>query len=336
MVLATVATGVWSILDHKRTNYAYLHQWLRLLVRLLLGTALLGYGAAKVIKSQFPDPALWRLLEPYGDSSPMGLLWTFMGYSTPYTVFAGMVEMVAGALVIVPRLTTLGAVLAIGAMGNVFLLNMSYDVPVKLYSFQLLSMGVFLMLPEIRRIINVFVLNLPSAPLFEPPLFRRKSLCLALLGLQLVFLVYTAGTSLYGVRKRVKQYSAIPPLYGIYAVDDFTVDGVSRAPLYTDEGRWRRFIFERYGSIVILPGEGAMQRYLGKVDMAAKTLELTKRGDQTWKPRFTIGTPAPGVVVLDGAMDGKKIQARLRKFDEKAFPLNSRGFHWINEIPYNR
>ena len=336
VIFALVATFLWSLLDRKRKNYAYLHQWLRLYVRLALGAVLLGYGASKVIKAQFPDPSLSRLLEPYGDSSPMGLLWTFMGYSTPYNVFTGAVEMVAGALLIVPRLATLGALLSIGAMGNIFMLNMSYDVPVKLFSFNLLAMGVFLLAPEMRRLLDVFLLNRESPPLSPPPLFRRRWLNVSMLVAQLVFLVYVAGDDLHTRRQRVKQYAAEPPLYGIYAVDEMNVDGQVRPPLFTDESRWRRFLFDKFDTVAIVPANGVLQRYNCKLDLPHKTLQLGKRSDQNWKSSFTLETPSPGVVVLNGEMDGKKIQAKLRKVDLKSFPLNSRGFHWINEFPYNR
>jgi hypothetical protein len=39
-----------------------------------------------------------RLLKPYGESSPMGLLWTFMGYSTGYNLFTGGAEALGGLL----------------------------------------------------------------------------------------------------------------------------------------------------------------------------------------------------------------------------------------------
>lgn len=35
-------------------------------------------------------------------------------------------------------------------------------------------------------------------------------------------------------------------------------------------------------------------------------------------------------------MDGKKIQATMALEAEKEFLLTTRGFHWINEFPYNR
>jgi hypothetical protein len=40
----------------------------------------------------------------------------------------------------------------------------------------------------------------------------------------------------------------LPPLYGIWDVDEFLIDGQVRPPLLTDTGRWRRVIFERPGS----------------------------------------------------------------------------------------
>jgi hypothetical protein len=92
IILAITITILWSILDKKRTEYKKLNDWLRVYVRYSLGTIMLGYGSYKVIKLQFPSPSLERLLESYGQSSPMGLLWAFMGYSTSYSFFCRSVR----------------------------------------------------------------------------------------------------------------------------------------------------------------------------------------------------------------------------------------------------
>jgi hypothetical protein len=70
------------------------------------------YGAAKVFKSQFPDPPASRLLEPLGEMSPMGLLWSFMGASEAYTVFGGLAETIPAILLMFGRTTLLGALAA--------------------------------------------------------------------------------------------------------------------------------------------------------------------------------------------------------------------------------
>lgn len=78
--LAAVATVVWSLLDRRRTRYDRLAALLRVFIRYHLAVQMFGYGFAKVIKTQFPDAGPYVLSRAYGDSSPMGLLWTFMGF----------------------------------------------------------------------------------------------------------------------------------------------------------------------------------------------------------------------------------------------------------------
>ena len=339
LMIAIAAAAIWTFLDRKRPSYRSMQEWLWLYVRIVLGSTLMSYGAFKVIKAQFPDLWLWRLLEPYGASSPMGLLWTFMGYSKTYNVFTGLVEFVGGALLFVPRLATLGALLAIGAMTNVFILNMSYDVPVKLYSFNLLLMAVYLMAPEGRRMLNVFVLNRPAAAVPHPALFRRKWLNVSVSVAQAGLLLYLGGFWLnqsYQQYKQVGDGAPKPALYGFYNVDEFIVDGQVRPPVFTDETRWRRFTFERYNLVGIVLAGGHVERYKIKLDKSKQSLEFTKTNDPSWKSRFAFDQPAADLITLSGEMDGKKIQARLRKVELKGFLLYERGFHWISESPVNR
>ena len=173
LVLAAAATALWSLLDRRRTAYPRLYQWLRVYVRLYLGTVMIGYGAYKVINSQFPHPPLDRLVQPFGYASPMGLLWTFMGASEPYAMFTGAAEMLCGILLFARRTTALGAVACVAVLSNVVMLNFSYDVPVKLYSSHLLAMAVFLAAPEARRLANVFLFNRATEPAETRPLFGR-------------------------------------------------------------------------------------------------------------------------------------------------------------------
>ena len=91
-VLAAAAAAVWTLLDRKRSHYVRLDAGLRVGVRFVLALTMIGYGAAKVIPAQMPSPSLDRLLQPVGDSSPMGLLWTFMGASAGYSFFTGAAE----------------------------------------------------------------------------------------------------------------------------------------------------------------------------------------------------------------------------------------------------
>jgi uncharacterized membrane protein YphA (DoxX/SURF4 family) len=358
IALSALVVCLWSVLDRQRQDYRYLRQWLWLYVRVCLGLILIGYGAIKVVKVQFSDLALWRLMETYGESSSMGLLWSFMGYSKTYNLFTGLVEFTAGALLFIPRVASLGALLSIGAMMNVLVLNLSYDVPVKLYSFNYLLMGLFLISKESRRLLNVFVLNRSAEPSMDVPFFRRRWLNQCLLGGQVLLLFYFGCSELYSDHREYKEMGdgspVIPVLYGVYSVDEYIEDGVVRPALFTDPTRWHRITFDRHtplncffdgqipaplkaGTCVALfPVEGPMQRFNGDLDESKKTLELTKLGNENWKAHLSFERPSPRIVVLTGVVEGKNIRAKLRSLDANGFLINQRGFHWINEVPFNR
>jgi len=87
------------------------------------------------------------MLEAIGDQSPMGLLWNFMGASAPYTIFGGLGELIGGLLLTNRRTALLGALISAAVMSQVVMLNFSYDVPVKIYSSELLLTARVLIAP---------------------------------------------------------------------------------------------------------------------------------------------------------------------------------------------
>ena len=181
VAFSAAGTLVWSILDRKRENYAIAYTWFRLFVRFMLASQLIAYGVLKFIPEQMPYPGLSRLVEPFGNLSPMGVLWASIGAAPAYETFAGSMELLAGLLLIFPRTTMLGALIAVADMTQVFTLNMTYDVPVKILSFHLLLLALFLLAPDLRRIADFFVLNSPVSrsnqfPLFGSPRWNRIAL----------------------------------------------------------------------------------------------------------------------------------------------------------------
>lgn len=339
LAIAALATTIWSALDRRRPGYERLYQWLRIYMRFSLASAMISYGSYKVVPVQMPAPFLTRLLEPYGDSSPMGLLWTFIGASKGFEIFTGCVEMLGGMLLILPRTTLLGALVSFIATTEIFILNMCYDVPVKLYSFHLLLISVFLIAPDLRRLANLLVFNREAGAVEYPQLFQRKWLNRGALALQILFGLYLVGSSLYQVRDQSKQYGSTapkPPLYGIWMVDEFSVDGQVRPPLMTDATRWQRVIFQFSGVITIQPMSGANQYFTLDISTENKTFSLGKRNDADWKAEFSFEETEPELLMLSGEVDGHKTNAKLTRFDESQFLLTNRGFHWIQEYPFNR
>jgi hypothetical protein len=339
LTLALATTLLWSLLDRKRPSYPRLHAWLRVYVRFALFMIMLTYGAVKVIKSQFPYPSLDRLLQPFGDASPMGLLWTFMGASVSYNFFAGTGEILGGVLLTARRTTLLGGLVCIGVLSNIVMLNFSYDVPVKLYSLHLLAMALFLAAPDARRLIDLLLLGRGVKPMEFRPFLGRIWLHRGVLLLRTALVVGMIGLSLYGAHESLTKFGDLAPkspLLGIWNVEEFESDGKDRPPLVADGTRWRRVIFDYPGVFAVQLMSDSRQRYTLKLDPDQRTLALTKREDPAWHATLNYQQPEPARLTIEGVLEGRKVRAKLRRADESAFLLRSRGFHWINEYPFNR
>ncbi len=336
LLTAILVTLMWSLLDHKRPNYQKAHQWLRLGVRFVLGSALLTYGTMKVVADQMPAPPLSVLLETYGESSPMRLLWTLIGASPAYQIFCGASEMLGGILLFIPVLTALGALVSIGVLTNVFMLNMCYDVPVKIYSFHLLVMAIFLLAPDVPKFFNLFFLRRTVRLSDDSRLFQRKWLNRGVWALQVLLGLYLAASGLHSFHEEKKEFSALPPYYGIWSVDEYVVDGDSRPPLLTDSLRWQRVILPFPGVMSVQLMDASRRPFSLALDQDKKLFTLSSFEDKTWEGDFSYRETAPGKLELDGKLDSHRIHAKLHREDESKFLLTSRGFHWINEYPYNR
>ena len=247
--------------------------------------------------------------------------------------------MLGGLLLIVPRTTMLGALVCLADMTQVFMLNMTYDVPVKLLSFHLVLLSLLLLAPDFRRLANLFVLDRPAGPSTQPPLFATPRANRIALAAQVVFCLVLVGTNAYGswaARQEFNSDSFRSALYGIWDVDQLAVDGQMRSPLLNDYGRWRRAIFDFPKRMAFQRMDNTFARYGASIDVAKSSMELTKDDDKSWKSTFAFQRPASDQLILDGVMDRHKVHMQLTLVDRKKFVLVNRGFHWMQEAPFNR
>jgi hypothetical protein len=339
LVLATVATAVWSFAARRAESHVTLYKWFHLFLRCSLAATLVGYGSAKVIPLQMPYPPLTRLVEPFGHFSPMGVLWYSIGASRAYEIFTGCAEMAAGILLFIPQTATLGALVALACTIQIFALNMTYDVPVKLFSFQLLLMSLFLLAPEAKRLVNVLVLNRAADPSPIPPLALTRRRLRAVVIAQLVFAAYIVGMNLKGSVEAWTLYGGgapKSPLYGVWNVTYLSIDGIERAALVSDYDRWRRLVFDVPARMWFQRMDDTFAGFNSKIDMTSKSIALSKSNDQKWAATLRFDRVGDDRMTLAGEMDGRKIQMRLELFPRERFLLVSRGFNWVQEYPFNR
>src|SRR5262249_42442099 len=151
-----------------------------------------------------------------------------------YEMFVGAAEMLGGILLFLPRTAFFGAGVCLADVIEVFMLNMTYDVPVKLYSFHLILMSVILLAPEMRRIGSFFFSNREVGASARPALFQSARRNRVAFWLQVVYGVVMIANHAYGAQQRWYQFGGgapKSPLYGIWNVQQ--------------PGEWKRVIFDR-------------------------------------------------------------------------------------------
>jgi hypothetical protein len=339
LMIAAAATVVWSLLDRHRENYGELYKWFRLFVRFALAGQMIAYGVVKVIPIMLPYPSLTRLLQPVGTLSPMGVLWTSTGSSPAYEIFTGLAETAGGVLLIVPRTATLGALISLADMIQVFMLNLTYDVPLKVFTFHLVLLCCFLLAPDVSRLVRFLLLHRTTTLPTEAELFRSVRANRIALAVQIIFGLWLVGVYCHyawGYWNTKGGGRPLSPLYGIWEVKQMSIDEQPRPPLLTDSTRWRRAIFDFPNRMAFQRLDDSFAPYGASINLPDRTLALTKSDDKNWTASFTFQRPAGDQLILDGRMDNHQVHMELQLTDRNSFLLVSRGFHWTQEAALGR
>jgi hypothetical protein len=347
LLIATIGTAIWSVVARRRRDHRKLYGWFRLVLRIAVGTAFLVYGFAKVIPSQMPILDLARLVEPFGNFSPMSVLWSSIGASPVYEVATGCAEVVGGMLLFFPATSLVGTLICLMDAAMVFLLNMTYNVDVKLFSFHLVVMSLFLLAPNARPLFDLFIRHRVGSLRAEPAVGGSPSAWRKLVIAQAVFAVYIlAVVAVSAVHDWNTYGGGAPrsPLFGIWNVDSMTVGGVTKVPMVSDSTRWRRVIFQSVDAATLQRMDDSFRHYRASIDSTAGSLTLTLLDSLT---PSKVDSAAPKSVLtyrrvdlehllIDGTLDAQDVHLALtaRKLD--SFLQRRRRFHWVSEFQFDR
>lgn len=336
-VIASVIVLAWWAWRRSKPISPRIADAARVLLRYYLAYMMFAYGFAKIFPLQFPGLGPDRLLQPFGDASPMGLLWTFMGASAGYQVFAGAAEALGGLLLLFRRTTLLGSLIVAAVMTNVFAMNMFFDVPVKLYSLHYLIFAVILIIPDLPRLTGLFIANIPVAPRDLRPFWGRSRFLNRAAGvaklLLVILLLSTNITSGYAQMHTRGPWAPAHPLRAVYAVESFAFTD-DQPP--TPAEHWVRIGLNPPNVGTVQRADGTATRMLLRVDDEARTLILYDRGlPEPPSEALTWERLDDGAIRITGGFQGRAIEALLRPLEAESL-LTTRGFRWINEYPFNR
>ncbi len=345
LTIATVGCIIWSGIDIKRPNYVQLNYWLCLFARYHLIRFLFLYGIIKIFATQMVFPSLHMLATPLGDLLPMRFAWYFIGYSTPYQVFSGCMEMLAALLLLNRRTATVGALLAAAVLTNVMMLNFCYDIPVKIFSTQLVFISLVLLANESKRIICFFVFNKPAtASSIYQFNYPQKWMRITRIVLKVVFITLVLIPQLLSTVAFYKTINTAPPKLpvknGVYEPVSLIVNKQSVPLLLTDTLLWQNLILEN-GAGSIKTSEPIFKRrynrayFAYEIDSARHLFYFKENVDGQLVKSVTLNYALPdtGTIKLWGRKNTDSIEMVFKRTN-RHFQLAERQFHWLTE--YNR
>lgn len=335
LVAAFVACLIWTWLERKRTSYRTLSILFDTTLRFYLAATLFTYGFIKVFPLQFQAPDAARLAQSYGESSPMGLLWTFMGSSKLYSFFTGMGEVTAGVLLLFRRTKLLGATLSAIVFLHVFVLNLAYDVPVKLFSLHLLLISMYVAAPIVRTLTGRSTPNDPALSELVWPKWNSKKAKWIIIGAKCILILLIGiqpAVASYQMHEELTQEAPLdtsPGIMGIYTVSSFRQHGeVVHGTTGWKEIRLGKNLLE------IVYTDGASIQWHCVVLQGTKKIRLASKDLSTFG-EFNF-TETGQELILTGKINDVPLTAHTRRTGDYIIPLLNRGFHWVSEEPFNR
>jgi hypothetical protein len=247
-------------------------------------------------------------------------------------------ECLAGLLLLYRRTATLGAMVAFGVFLNVAVLNLSYDIPVKIFSLEMVAVSGYLLANEWKRIACFFLLNRPAdaCTIYHFPL-RRRWMRIGRIVLKCCFLILaigftTAQTMELHAYYNSKSFEAFKP--GLYEVSTQTIKGAGLLP--TDSLRWQDVALDGKRSGSMKTADTCFDRIYGRryfvydVDTAQHSMELRRMSDDSLMASLHYIQPDSSSILLSGRYKGDSLEVTLKRSPHQ-FQLAERQFHWLSE-----
>jgi hypothetical protein len=207
---------------------------------------------------QSPYPSISNLNTDYGDFNRWKLFSLSLGIVPSYEFFLGLVEVILGLLLLYRKTASIAAFIILIFTGNVFVSNIAYDGGEEVYSLYLISLALFILAYDIKRIISLLILQKPTVPnRYKPSLTLRwqKYARLTLkAGVVLFFVVlygFKTGAGYYNDSYQYPRAKGLDGWAGIYNVSEFRINDQTVPYSLTDPQRWKDVVFEEWNTISI-------------------------------------------------------------------------------------
>jgi len=201
-------------------------------------------------------------------------------------------------------------------------------------------MCLYLLIPEARRLTNVFLLNrraepVPQVPLLDTSWNRVLQVFPVLFG---AYVLLVAGQqSVVDVKQMTATIQG--PIRGIWAVEEVVTDGALEMPRRGDPSQWQDLVFDGPKALTIQTMDGKQTHYYMQLDEAQRSMKLWNVDDLNWRGALQVEKQQADRMTLEGQFGAHQVTAKLTRVDlsdPERFHLVNRGFHWVNDFVNNR
>ena len=106
--------------------------------------------------------------------------------------------------------------------------------------------------------------------------------------------------------------------------------------LITTNERWRYLVMQSRDRATIKTMTDSIIAYHFKVDSTRTKVSIYKRDETEITDNFKLEKTDSVNFNMKGNLRGDRLEIKLKAKNLKEIRLINRGFHWINESPYNR
>jgi hypothetical protein len=327
---AVITTLVWTVADRKARNYNRLHYWFRVYLSYYLSIAVTLYGVVKIIPVQMPYPNVDALLMPLGNMNRFSLLWFFIGASPGYAIFTGICEFTGALLLLFRRTRVFGSLFLATVLINVVLLNVFYNVMVKLLSIHLLVIDLFLIAPFVPRLVRFFYFQ-------DPVSIREKQYTFSSAWKKYVFILLLLAPAWVAYKnakeaiRRYGDYSNNLKNEKLYEVTSFIEYNDTIPALMNDTMVWRKLtITSELGNsyATVYHFQDKREQFICNMDTVKHTISFHQFNGFS-SDSFHYENPRSDQYVLTGEWKDVPVKIIMKQLNIDSIRLNKEKISWI-------
>jgi hypothetical protein len=329
LILAIIVISLFSFFNFWKTNQNLILKIIQIILTYYLACVMFKYGFDKIFKVQFYLPEPNTLYTPLGMLDKDILFWSTMGTSHSYNIFMGLMEVFPALMLLCNRTRTLGLFIFLGVLINVVFINFGFDISVKLYSLFLLLICFLLLVPNLKKIIEFFISNKPTAlsRLKGSDIIPLKTIRIALKTL-IIFFIFMESLFPYIQKENFNGDNiAQDPLYGGYEVVKIVKNEANENAVNL---KIKRIFIHQNNYFIFQYKDDSMEDFYLEINQTKNQFTLNNYNGEKIKLQYKytkslktleLNSPELGIIIYSKALPWRKL------------PLLQPLFHWtVDEI----